>query len=69
MVTLPVSGLFVGKIVRVSNKLTNSANVTVNTVGGAAIGNSGNDTSEVVWTYGSVSVFQWDGSMWWVIGH
>jgi hypothetical protein len=69
VVTLPVAGLMQGQIIRVSNKLTNSANVTVNAVGGPAIGNSGNDTSEVVWTYGSTDTFQWDGTMWWVIAH
>jgi len=68
-ITLPVAGLYYGQKMAVANKLTNAANVTVNAVGGAAIGNSGNDTSEVVWTYGSISTFQWDGTQWWVVSH
>jgi hypothetical protein len=68
-ITLPVAGLYYGQKMAVANKLTNAANVTVNAVGGAAIGNSGNDTSEVVWTYGSISTFQWDGTQWWVVSY
>ncbi len=69
VVTLPVVGLAIGKTISVSNKLAGGANVTVNAVGGPAIGNSGNDASEVVWTYVNVTIFRWDGSMWWVISH
>jgi len=66
-VSLPVTGLSTGQLMLVSQKLTNSSNLTVNTVDGAAIGNSGNDTSEVLWQYGNVRGFRWDGSMWWVV--
>jgi hypothetical protein len=69
VVTLPVAGLSAGQTIRVSNNLSNSANVTVNAVGGPVIGNSGNGTSEVVWQIGNVSSFQWDGTEWWVISH
>jgi len=68
-VTLPVVGLFVGQIIRVSNALVGAFNVTVNAVGGPVIGNSVNGTSDVLWATGNLSAFEWDGSEWWVINH
>ena len=68
-VTLPVVGLFVGQVIRVSNALTGAVNVTVNAVGGPTIGNSVNGTSDVLWSTGNLAAYEWNGSMWWVINH
>ena len=69
-VTLPVTGLIEGQKIVVGHKLSgDDANVTINTADGSDIGNSDNDTSAVLWTYGSTDTFYWDGSMWWVIAH
>lgn len=67
--TLPHTGLAANQIIRISNNLAASANVTVNVDNGAAIGNSVNGTSDVLWATGAVAVYQWDGSEWWVVGH
>lgn len=68
-VSLPVTGLFIGQVIKVINGVTDGGDVSVAAVDASSVfnGSVGPNTGEDLLHPGNAATFQWDGLNWWVV--